>query len=146
MVLFCAVLGGCAFGEKNMGQAQLKAFETRPLDASFEEVYSAAVEAMFDLGYTVSHSDKDSGIVVGEKRKKKPGAWLWGDIPEGKHVEDYYDFVQLTLLVKKDGPKESKVRIKTAVNKEIRLDKESVDEVWIYIQRQMMMEETPKKK
>lgn len=140
-ILFSLFLVSCGLGQKKMGQAELKYFETRPLDAPFTAVYSASVEAMFDLGYTITHSDKDSGLVVGEKRKKKSGTWIVGDLPEGKKVEDYYDFVQLTLLVKPDGAKASKVRIKTAINKELALDKKAIDEVWVYIQRQVLMEQ-----
>lgn len=137
------VLTGCGMGQKKMSQAELKYFETRPVDASYTKVYSAAVEAMFDLGYTISHSDKASGIIVGEKRTQKPGVWLYGNIPEGKREEDYYDWLQLTLLVKEESGKKSQVRIKTAINKEIKLDKNAIDEVWVYIQRQVLMESKP---
>lgn len=145
-IFLCALLAGCGLGQRRMGQAEMKYFETRPLDAPFAEVYAAATEALFDLGYTMTHSDKESGILVGEKRTRKSGTWLLGDIPEGKHVEDYYDWIQLTLLVKPDGAKASRIRIKTAVNKEPKLNKDAIDEVWIYIQRQVMMEEKPAEK
>jgi hypothetical protein len=38
------------------------------------------------------------------------------------------------------------VRIKTAVEKEPKLDREAINEVWVYIQRQILMEGGPSKK
>lgn len=134
---------GCGMEGKRMTQSELKYFETRPIDAPFDAVYEAAIEAFFDLGYTMTHSDRGSGVLVGEKRRKKPGAWLLGDIPKGESPENYYDMLQLTILVKNKGKAASKVRIKTAINKEVALDKEAIDEVWVYIERQVLMEEKP---
>lgn len=72
MCLFGVI--GCAFFEGMGGpqsQAAKKAFETRMVDAKYNDVYAAAIESMFDLGYTVSHTDKATGIVVGEKNQKR---------------------------------------------------------------------------
>ena len=128
-----------------MGQAELKNFETREVDAPFEAVYEAGIEALLDLGYTIIHSDKESGILVGEKGQKRPDVWVWKDKKVERKESELPDLLQLTLLVKPIDKKTTKVRIKTAVNKERQLDKHAIDEMWVYIQRQVMMEEPPPK-
>lgn len=144
LVLLVSCVG---MGEKRMGQAAIKNLETREVDASFDEVYAAATEALFDLGYTIIHSDKDSGVLVGEKRQKKSNrGWIiFGETMGGQKIpeKEMYDMLQLTLLVRPKTDSSSKVRIKTAVNKEKKLDKKAIDEVWIYIERQVLMEEDP---
>jgi len=141
-------LAGCATtGTGRMGQAALKAFETREIDAPFELVYAAAVEGLFDLGYTIAHSDKGSGVIVGEKRVEKQGAgWMRFNDSANKVVRpesDYYNTLQITLLIRSIDESSTKIRIKTAVNKEPKLDKEAIDEVWLYIERQVLMEGDP---
>lgn len=51
----------------------------------------------------------------------------------------------MTVLVKEAGAKETAVRIKSAWNKEESFQKKAIDQVWVYIQRQVMMEDTPEK-
>jgi len=142
------ILAGCVTtGTGRIGQAALKALETREVDASFEMVYAAAVEGLFDLGYTIAHSDKGSGVIVGEKRVEKSGAgWMRFNDSANKVVRpesDYYNTLQLTLLIRSIDESVTKIRIKTAVNKEPKLDKEAIDEVWLYIERQVLMEGEP---
>lgn len=140
------VLSGCAT-TGIMGQAAITALETRTIDASFEQVYSAATEGLFDLGYTIEHSDKNSGIIVGEKKMEKPEArWkkFWDELGGTDRPESaYYNTLQLTLFVQSIDEKTTKVRIKTAVNKLPQLDKKSIDEVWLYIDRQVLMKSSP---
>lgn len=145
MVIF---LSGCiTTGTPPMTQAAIKAFETRTVDAPFEQVYSGAAEGLFDLGYTVVHTDKNTGILVGEKRMKKPGAeWMKISDDMNKVIRsesDYYDILQLTLFIQTVDSASTKVRIKTAVNKSPQLNKEAIDEVWLYIERQVLMESGP---
>lgn len=142
---FCWLLSGCSlFQEKKMGQAATKNFETREVDAPFNQVYEAGIEALFDLGYTIIHSDKESGILVGEKGLGKgKSAWIFKDKKLEKVEKEVPDLLQLTLLVKSLDKKTTKVRIKTAINKERQLDKQAIDEMWVTIQRQVLMEEPP---
>ena len=118
-------------------QAQLKALETRTLDAPFDAVYAAATEALFDLGYQVAHSDKTSGVVVGQKTKTE-SEWIKG--PSGYFSREKRTMLSLTLLIKPMGAKTTDVRIKTAVDGASRLDKGAINEVWLYIDRQILME------
>ncbi len=122
-------------------QAQLKALETRTLDAPFDAVYAAATEALFDLGYQVTHSDKGSGIVVGERKHTKTesipvkdtrGNWQW-------IKQERTTTFSLTLLIKSMGKKVTDVRIKTAIDGAAQLNKSAINEVWMYIDRQVLM-------
>ncbi len=126
-------------------QAEVKEFETRELDAPFNKVYAAATEALFDLGYTMTHSDKETGVLVGEKRQRKDGAWLSAAVVDHPREEDLYDKIQLTILVRKKGSKSTKLRIKSSVNKETRFNRDAINEVWVYVQREVMMHGAPKK-
>ncbi len=146
MAMLIATTGCMLFEEQpKMGQAAIKNFETRIVDASFNDVYAASTEAFFDLGYTIAHSDKASGIVVGEKRHKKRSEWTWIDGKFTKRPDsEVYEMLQLTILVKEESALQSKVRIKTSVNKQRELNKRAVNEIWLYIERQVLMEEAPR--
>lgn len=135
----------CAWLEEgDMSQSEIKNFETRDLDAPLDAVYAAATEAFFDLGYTMTHSDKSSGILVGEKRiDAVDSSWWSADANREKTEAEKYDWLQLTILVRQETKTTSKIRIKTAIDKEPRLDKKAINEVWVYIQRQVLMEEKP---
>lgn len=145
LMAFSAVFG-CSWLENTnpTGQAAKKAFETRVVDAPYDAVYSAAVESMFDLGYTVGHSDKTTGIVVGEKNQKRYVNTSGMTEEEKRRAENEYDTLQLTILVKKMEKKQTDVRIKSSLNKMESFQKNAIDQVWVYIQRQVMMEEVPK--
>ncbi len=128
-----------------MGQAAMKLFETRTVNASLEEVFTAAAEALFDLGYVIKHSDKQSGILVGEKqdsRKEDRAAMaFWFGFAAAAAVQPIV--YNLTLLVKPVDDNTSKVRIKTSIDGEPAFCKETIDKVWVYIERQVLMESAP---
>ena len=66
--LVCGVLvAGCATTPKYT-QAQLNSIETREVDASMEETFSAATNALFAAGYTIAMSDRPGGIPTGRVR------------------------------------------------------------------------------
>ena len=137
-IFFC----GCATIPP-MTQTEIKAFETRRVDAGFDDVFAAGTEALLDLGYSVSHSDKASGILAGERAEDKEGAdmkriaMMIGGTQYSE--SDLRRSVQLTLYMRRDGDG-TKVRIKTAYNNAPILDKKRIDEVWLYIERQVLME------
>lgn len=146
--VFCTMLlasYGCGLftdSTSPKSQAAKKAFETRTIDAKYDDVYAAAVEAMFDLGYTIIHSEKSTGIIVGEKNRKRSMMSLGMTDEERRRAENEFDTLQLTIYVKESGKKQTAVRIKTSFNKIESFHKKAIDQVWIYIQRQVMMEET----
>ncbi len=119
-----------------MTQSEITALETRFVDAPFNKVYDAAIEALFDLGYTLLHSDKTSGIVVGERQKKN----TWTIFEDGQFkTQEGTDSFQINILIQAETKKQTKVRIKTAMNKEQTVNKRAIDEVWVYIERQVLM-------
>jgi hypothetical protein len=137
-------LTGCGWltsGNQQVGQAQVKNFETRSVDAAFDSVYAAATEALFDLGYQIKHSEKASGLIVGEQREN-----FSETVYLGKGIWDTRDkqrVFEITLLIKPETKKATNVRIKTSVDGKSRLNKDAVDKVWVYIDRQVMMETPP---
>lgn len=145
LFLVITSLSSCAStNSRSVGQAAIKNFETRTIDASFDDVFGASTEALFDLGYTIKHSDKKSGIIVGEKQdarkdEKAVMAILYG-LPAASIVTPIV--YNLTILIKPDE-ESVKVRIKTAVDGEPKLNKQVIDRVWIYIDREVLMESPP---
>lgn len=137
---FMLSAAGCGWlSSGQMNQAQIKNFETRTVDAKFDDVYAAATEALFDLGYQIRHSEKASGIVVGEQRHNYTET-----VYLGKGVWDRRDkqrIYELTLLIKPEGKKYTNIRIKTSIDGQARLNKEAIDKVWLYIDRQVVMTE-----
>jgi hypothetical protein len=155
MILLCSfmefTLSGCVTTEGvGMGQAAMTAFETRTIDAPFEQVYVAATEGLFDLGYTIRHTDKNSGVLVGEKKMEKPDAgWMRFSDALGNIVRpesDYYNTFQVTLFIQPAEEQTAKVRIKTAINEQPQLNKKAIDEIWLYIDRQVLMKGGPETK
>ncbi len=49
--------------------------------------------------------------------------------------------LDLSIQVRGSGPDESKVRIKMAVNGRATVDKQVIDEIWVLMQRQVLMSE-----
>jgi hypothetical protein len=142
--LIGCILPGCATTGIEMGQATITAFETRTIDSSFEQVYLAATEVLFDLGYTIQHTDKNTGIIVGEKRVPKGGSGFiqFMDALAGTydHSESkYYSTTQIDILIQPLDERTTKVRIKTLLDKKPQLNKKVIDEVWLYIERQVLM-------
>lgn len=45
----------------------------------------------------------------------------------------------MSLMVRRASPDRSSVRIKTSVNGQPRVDKEAIDQVWLLMQRQVLM-------
>ena len=143
------ILTGCASSSKIvMGQAAMKLFETRTVNASLDEVFAAAAEALFDLGYVIKHSDKQSGILVGERQDARKDdqaamAFMFGWAAAAAVQPIVYN---LTLLVKPVDEKTASVRIKTFIDGEPAFCKEEIDKVWVYIERQVLMESPPDSK
>lgn len=148
MLLSTVALAGCAFlQESGMGQAEVTALETRAVDAPFEKVYAAAEESLFDLGYTILHSDKASGVLVGEKQERNYQP-EWITIPNTNNQiprpqAELYDTLDLTFLIKANGARSTNVRIKTDINKQQHLNRRAINDAWLYVQRQVLMNTPP---
>ena len=145
ILIFLTVAACASTGNKKMGQAAIKNFETRSINASQDVVFTAATEALFDLGYIITHSDNDSGIIVGEMQDQRNDdravmTILFGYAAGASVRPRVYN---CTLLVKPMEEDCTNVRIKTSVDGEPKLDKRAIDQIWLYIDRQVLMETPP---
>jgi hypothetical protein len=124
---------GCA--STQLTQAQLNAIETRDVDASMSETFSAASNALFDAGYTIAMSDRQGGLLTGKKSQDKTSERIW--------VSPYIKDTEFTISmqVREIGPKRCAVRVKTAINGEQQVDQKAVDQIWTLMQRQVLMKE-----
>lgn len=131
------LITGCQSSPKYT-QAQLNAIETRIVDADLDETFNAVSNALFDAGYTIKMSDRQAGLITGEKSKDMSSARFWW----GSYIEDV-DYA-VSVHVRETGPKQCTVRIKTAVNGESKVNKDAIDQLWILMQRQVLMKEPVK--
>lgn len=131
----CALLlTGCAAPAPQYSQAQLNAIETREVDASMNETFSAASNALFDAGYTIAMSDRQGGLITGSKAKDNSSARIFNrDIRDTQFV--------MSMQIRETAPNRSAVRVKTSVNGEPRVDKKAIDQIWSLMQRQVLMKE-----
>lgn len=137
MCFLCAgslLVAGCAT-QPEYSQAQLNAIETREVDASFDETFNAASGSLFDAGYTISMSDRQAGLLTGTKAKDRSADRFW----VSPSIQDIQ--YAASIYVKEIEPRRSSVRIKTSKNGESRVNKEAIDEIWILMQRQVLMKE-----
>jgi hypothetical protein len=136
---FIFSITGCTstVSPKRFTQAQLTAIETRIVDASMDDTYSAASSALFDAGYTISMSDRAGGLLTGAQGKDNTAARIW----ISPYIRDT-SFV-ISIQVKSSGSRTSDVRIKTSINGQPTVDKKAIDQIWILMQRQVLMRLPP---
>jgi hypothetical protein len=130
------ILTGCiASSQLHLSQAQLNAIETREVDASMNETYNAASGALFDAGYTIAMSDRQGGLLTGTKAHDRSADRFW----VSPYIEDTKFAV--SIQIRETGPKFCTIRIKTSINGEPKVDKKAIDELWLLMQRQVLMKE-----
>lgn len=114
---------GCA-SDKAYSQTELTTLQSREFDASYESTYSAAINALFDAGYTIRSSDKDAGFVAASRAR--------GDAWAG------FRFNGVQVKIDSAGPRTS-VRISTTDGMgQQSVDKEQIDELLDLIQRRLI--------
>jgi hypothetical protein len=131
----CMMLAGCEAPGPKLSQAQMNALETREVEASFDDTYRAASNALFDAGYTIAMSDKSAGLLTGSRAKDRSAERMWGD----QSIRDTVFLVSMQIT--NVGPKNSSVRVKTSINGEARVDPQAINQLWVLMQRQVMMKE-----
>ena len=141
-VWVCSVwlfLCGCA-SEGNLNrptQAQIVAITTREVDASHTETFKAAIDALFDAGYTIDESDREGGILTGFKKDDRSAERLW----ISPYIED--TVFRISVLVRERGPESTAVRLSMSRNGEPYFSEALVDEFWRLMRRQVMMHAPP---
>lgn len=136
MLFLLVSLNGCVT-QPNYTQAQLNSIETRIVDADFDETFNAASNALFDAGYTVSMSDREGGLITGTKGKDNTAARIW--ISPAIRDTAY----ALSIQVREEAPQQCRVRVKSSVNGEPVVEKEAIDQIWVLMQRQVLMQTPP---
>lgn len=144
LILILFVFCGCAGGSGGLGPGQLatKSIETRYIDADFNTAYRAATHAFFALGFTISHSDKAGGIIVGKKEKTDQGAAFLAGLAFGVFalMGDYTDVTTITLFLEEGkDDKRTTLRIQMVVEEEAKIDPAVIDPIWIIAQREAML-------
>lgn len=134
MLAAAVTLGGCR-GGPTYTQAQLNALETREIEAPLAETFTAASNALFDAGYTISMSDRAGGLVTGTKRHDRKRDEMF--VKKSERWREY----TLSIQVRRLEPKLSAVRVKSAINGEPRVDPATINEFWVLMQRQVLMHE-----
>ena len=137
LIVACVMVGGCASSGPKLTQAQITALETREIDASLSETFNAASSALFDAGYTISMSDREGGILTGTKSKDRSSERFW----VSPYIRDT-EFV-VSIQMRESSSRRTTARVKTSVNGEPRVDKAAIDQLWVLMQRQVLMHEPP---
>ncbi|MHC4932508.1 MAG: hypothetical protein ACYTGV_10010 [Planctomycetota bacterium] len=133
-------LGACAspgIDPEDLTQAQLNAIETRMVEANMEETFTAASHALFDAGYVIAMSDREGGLLTGTRSlDRSTERFFFGSSFKDRHYA-------VSMQVRKTGWKSCEVRIHTTINGEARVDKDSIDQIWVLMQRQVLMKGPP---
>ncbi len=127
------VMAGCVLFLPPMGQAQLNAIETREVDAGFDETFIAASGALFDAGYIISMSDREGGLLTGTRSIDRSRQRRLLD----PKIEDTHFAV--SVMIREAGSDRCSVRIKTSVNGVQKVNKRAIDQIWVLMQRQVLM-------
>jgi hypothetical protein len=135
---------GCATAQTvGPGQLATKVMETRTLSIPYDRAYAAATNAFFAIGYTLKHTDKASGVIVGERSDsgagKKAALILLFGLPGALiNTKTNYD---LTVMLTKDAPAITTIRIGASKNGEPVINKEITDKFWTIVEREAMVDE-----
>ena len=134
---------GCGGGRAiSPSQLATKSIEAREIEADFDTAYRAATHAFFAIGYTIKHSDRAGGIIVGTKETTDTGAAVAMGVLFGVFamMGDYTDVNTITLFLEKGKKDEkTKIRIQTMFNEDVKVDPVFVDPIWIVTQREAML-------
>jgi hypothetical protein len=145
------VLPGCASAP--MTQSQLDAMQVRQVEAAPDRAFAAASSALLDAGYIVHVSDGDAGLLTGEKRVDPAKAANVAVIILAVLATNHYHDIPPTyhavsVQVMPLGAERSSVRIRPFLNGRAcpcnEADsggRETVSQLWVLMQRQVLMKE-----
>ncbi len=136
----------CSIGCSQMAtQAEIKMLETRELDLPYDEAYTAATNGLFGLGFTIDHSDKESGILTGKKHDPNVGGKVAGALVLGVvgllAAGDNDDAV--TFMLTRVDPKVTQLRMKVLHNGKPSTDRQLMTKIWQQIEREAMLDAKP---
>jgi hypothetical protein len=145
--LFLIFILGCASAPQTTSPGQLvtRDMETRDLVLSYDAAYRAATNAFFALGYTIKHTDKITGIIVGSKSdpgRGKKALWIVLFGVPGALIDTKTNY-DITVMVVPKTPAITTIRIGASLNGEPVINKDITDKVWTVIEREAMVDEGP---
>lgn len=141
---FVIFIIGCASAPSiPPGQLATRDMETRDMRISYDAAYKAVSNAFFAMGYTIKHSDKSSGIIVGSKSHpgtgKKAAMILLFGVP-GALIDTKTNYDVTVMLTQKDNDFTT-IRIGTSVNGQPVVCREIIDSIWTVVEREAMIDE-----
>jgi hypothetical protein len=140
-ISFMPLGAGCT----QLTQSEIKSLETREMDLSYDDGYKAAANGLFSLGFTIEHSDKQSGILTGHRKDPNTGAKIGAAILFGVvgllATGDRDEAV--TFMVEALEPKLTQLRMKVVINGKSLVDRQFMTKIWQQIEREAMLESRP---
>lgn len=161
-ILFLMLIGiiGCVTtptGLSTSGQEPTllgaRQIEVRTLDVPYDTAYQAAMQALFSLGYSISHTEKASGIITGCRMIDVQAA---KQDAKNKAALSFIPYVgmatllmpsieptslQVTMLIQAtDDTNQTQIRFKMLANGEPIWDPTTIDRLWVTTQREAMVE------
>ena len=155
LLMLIAGVTGCvtnSVSSQDPTQLGTRQIEVRTLDAPQNIAYNAAMQAFFSLGYSINHTDKDSGVITGSRTTGTKEA---KDSQKTKSILGFVPYVgmaswllpdkeptahQVTMLLQSVSPNRTQIRFKMQANGEAVWDSIAVDKLWVTTQREAMLE------
>lgn len=144
------VLAGCA-AQPPLTQTQIDALQVREVEVVPDAAFNALSNALLDSGYQVMVSDPDLRILTAQKRidpaPAADAAVITGtvllSIFSGRDmVRDLPpEFHAVSAVVGAGAPGRASVRFQTFVDGHPTTDQARVEELWVLVQRQVLMKE-----
>ncbi len=141
MRIFVCLMGatlfstGCA--SNSLTQSEIKFLQTRQINRPFHITYDAALNAMFGLGYSLTHTDKQSGIISAQLGDYGHVSMMTDKLRKKNPVQ------KVTLMVRPAGRDQTVLRMKLLINEIPKLDRKIVTAVWLRIEREAMLDAGP---
>lgn len=134
-------LSGCA----TLTQSEIKALETREMHIPYDDAYQAAMNGLFSLGFSIEHTDKQSGVVTGKRHDPRTGSKIAAGIFFGiiglAATSDRTEAV--TFKVAELEPELTQLRMKVVVNGKSVVDRKFMTKLWQQIEREALLESGP---
>jgi len=144
IIVFTNLVTGCA----QPTQAEIKMLETREMRCTYDDAYKAAANGLFSLGFSVTHSDKDSGILTGTRTDPNTGNKVAAALAFGiiglLATDDRNEAV--TFMLSELEPELTQLRMKLLINGKSVIDRKLMTQVWQRIEREAMLDYTPERK
>lgn len=144
-VLAAAVLTVAGSGCATLTQSEIKFLETRELDLSYDDAYQAAANGLFSLGFTINHSDKESGILTGQRHDPRTGLKITNTILFGLLglAATQSSDQAITFMLTSLEPEVTELRMKIVRDGKPAVDRKLMTKIWQGIEREAMLETRP---